>query len=84
MIIQPGDLVQVDPESKFKRYWACLIFVENIDEEEDTLKGHIVIPDDRGTKLEEVIIPLDEVEYLTTPKWAPVICLTNRERNIRP
>ena len=87
MIIRPGDLVQVDPDSNFKRYRACPVFVESVDETEEIVHGYIIAPCQRNnlfqneTELIKVELPLDDVEYLITPKWAPDICLKNRKRS---
>ena len=86
MTIRPGDLVQVDPDSSFKMYRSCPVFVELIDEAEEIVHGYIIAPcqkDNRfqnDTELIKVELPLEDVEYLITPKWAPDICLKNRQR----
>ena len=72
--------MQVSPESEYKEYWACPVFVKKIDGGEDIIEGYIIVPDKRGTDLIEIKVPMDDVEYLMTPHWMPEQCLKARER----
>jgi hypothetical protein len=80
MLIRPGDLVQVDVESKALGFRCCPVFVEEINETEETITGYVIIPEKRTNSLMKITLSMDDVEYLTTPKWAPDICLKKRER----
>jgi hypothetical protein len=73
--IRAGTVVQIDPESVHKKYWACFMFVKKVNPDDDTIEGYIISPDPRGTILDEIKVSMDDVEYIGQPKWVPEECL---------